>query len=109
MRTLLWSYPGWKRFPREMSAFEVRRFFSLTAADGRELRVRYPRKLRLGAALGLGFVRMTGTTLDAFNHVPRPVLEHVAGQLDSASTGACNTSRVVPRGAYALRSSGMGM
>jgi hypothetical protein len=26
MRTLLWSYLGWRRFPRELSAFEVRRF-----------------------------------------------------------------------------------
>jgi len=29
MRTLLWSYLGRRRFPREMGAYEVRRFFTL--------------------------------------------------------------------------------
>jgi hypothetical protein len=39
MRTLLWSYLGWRRFPRDMSAFEVRHCFSFSVADRRELRV----------------------------------------------------------------------
>jgi hypothetical protein len=81
MRTLLWSYLGWRRFPRDMSAFEVRHFFSFSVADRRELRVRYPRRLRLGAALQVGFVRMTGTTLDSFDYVPNAVLKHVARTL----------------------------
>jgi TnpA family transposase len=82
MRTLLWSYLGWRRFPRQMNAFEIRQFFTLNARDRRELRVRYPRRLRLGAALQLGFVRMTGCTLDAVDHVPGAVLAHLAGQLE---------------------------
>ena len=81
MGTLLWTYLGWRRFPRDLSPFEVRRFFSFKAADHRELRVRFPVRLRLGAALQLGFVRLTATTLDALDYVPRPVLEHVAHQL----------------------------
>jgi hypothetical protein len=81
MRTLLWSYLGWRRFPRDMSAFELRHFFSFSVADRRELRVRYPRRLRLGAALQLGFVRMTGTTLDVVDYVPKSVLRHVANAL----------------------------
>jgi hypothetical protein len=81
MRTLLWSYLGWHRFPRDMSAFEMRHFFSFSAVNRRELRVRYPGRLRLGAALQLGFVRMTGTTLDAVDYVPNSVLRHVANAL----------------------------
>ena len=81
MRTLLWTYLGWRRFPRELSEFEVRRFFSFSTKDRRELRVRYPVRLRLGAALQLGFLRMTATTLDALDYVPLPVLDHVARQL----------------------------
>lgn len=81
MRTLLWSYLGWRRFPRDMSAFEVRHFFSFSLADRRELRIRYPRRLRLGAALQLGFVRMSGTTLDVVDYVPHAVLRHVANAL----------------------------
>ena len=33
MRTLRWSYVGWRRSPRELSAFEVRRCFSLAPED----------------------------------------------------------------------------
>jgi len=81
MRSLLWSYLGSRRFPREMSTFEVRRFFTLSSDDRHVLRRRFRSRSRLGAALQLGFLRMTGTTLDAFDYVPRAVLEHVGHQL----------------------------
>jgi hypothetical protein len=64
-----------------MSTFEVRRFFTLSSDDRHVLRRRFRSRSRLGAALQLGFVRMTGTTLDAFDYVPRAVLEHVKHQL----------------------------
>ena len=81
MRTLLRSYLGWRRFPRELSAFEVRHFFSLTRRDREALRKRFRTRARLGAAIQLGFVRMTGTMLEALEHVPRAVFAHVAHQL----------------------------
>ena len=46
MGALVWSYPGWRRFPCELSGFELRRFFALEAGGRRERRVRYPRRLR---------------------------------------------------------------
>jgi len=82
MRTLLWSYLGWRRFPREMSAFEVRRFFNFGAQDRQRLRRRFRSRARLGAAIQIGFVRMTGSTLDALDYVPHAVLEHVGRQLN---------------------------
>jgi Domain of unknown function (DUF4158) len=82
MHTVLWTYLGWRRFPRELTSFEARRFFSFSARDRRELRVRYTRRLRLAGALQLGFVRLTGTTLDAFDYVPRSVLDLVGRQLE---------------------------
>jgi TnpA family transposase len=85
MRTLLWSYLGWHRFPRELSLFEVRQFFSLARSDRQALRRRFRSRARLGAALQLGFVRMAGTTLEAFDHLPREVLAHVARQLSLAA------------------------
>ena len=81
MRTLLWSYLGWRRFPRELSAFEVRRCFAFSPQDRQQLRRRFRSRARLGAGIQLGFVRMTGSTLDAFDHVPRAVLEQVGRQL----------------------------
>jgi Domain of unknown function (DUF4158) len=82
MHTVLWTYLGWRRFPRELTSFEARRFFSFNAKDRHELRVRYTRRLRLAAALQLGFVRLTGTTLDAVDYVPRSVLDLVGRQLE---------------------------
>jgi Domain of unknown function (DUF4158) len=82
MGSLLWSYLGSRRFPREMSSFEVRRYFALSGDDRHVLRRRFRSRSRLGAALQLGFVRMTGATLDAFDYVPRAVLEHVGHQLE---------------------------
>lgn len=81
MGTLLWSYLGWHRFPRELSSFEVRRFFSFSLADRHVLRRRFRSRARLGAAIQLGFVRMTGATLETFDHIPREVLAHTGRQL----------------------------
>lgn len=58
MRALLWSYLGWRRFRR---------------------------RARLGAAVQLGFVRMTGAVLDILDRVPRPVPAHVGQQLGLAA------------------------
>jgi Domain of unknown function (DUF4158) len=66
MRSLLWSYLGSRRFPRDMSTFEMRRFFTMPSDDRLVLRRQFRSRSRLGAALQLGFVRMTGTTF----HVP---------------------------------------
>jgi hypothetical protein len=38
MRTLLWSYLGQRQFPREMSRFEIRHFFTMTDNDRRRYR-----------------------------------------------------------------------
>ena len=46
MRTLLWSYLGWRRFSRDMSAFEIRHFLSFSVADKRELRVLWSALIR---------------------------------------------------------------
>jgi hypothetical protein len=81
MRTLLWSYLGQRQFPREMSRFEIWHFFTMTDNDRRELRTRFPKKVRLGAALQLGFLRMTGTTLAAMDYVPRELLKYLGKQL----------------------------
>jgi hypothetical protein len=67
MGSLLCSCLGSRRFPREMSSFEVRRYFTLSDEDGHVLRRPFRSRSRLGAALQRGFVRMTGATLDAFD------------------------------------------
>jgi len=85
MDSLLWSYLGSRRFPRKLSSFLVWRFFTLSSDDRLVLRRRFRSRSRLGAALQLGFVRMTGTTLDALDYVPRSVLGHVGDQLEMSA------------------------
>jgi hypothetical protein len=74
---VLWTYLGWRRFPHGITSFEARRFLSFSAQDQRELRIRYAPRQRIAAALQLGFVRLTGTTHDAFDYAPRSVLDLV--------------------------------
>ena len=81
MPSLLWSYLGSRRFPREMSPFEVRRFFTLSRDDRLILRRRFRSRSRLAAALQLGFVRMTGTTLDAWTTSPEQCLSTLGASL----------------------------
>ena len=75
------GYLGQKEFPKDMREFEIREFFTLSSADKRAIRIDSPTKTRLPLALQLGFLRMTGTTLDACDYVPRPVLEFLGKQL----------------------------
>jgi hypothetical protein len=70
MRTLLWSYLGQRQFPKEMSRFEIQNFFTFTDNDPGTAHS-FPEEVRLGAALQLGFLRMTGTTLAAMGYVTR--------------------------------------
>ena len=48
MRSLLWSYLGSRRFPREISTFEVRRFFTLSSDDRHVRRFDTAHQLRDG-------------------------------------------------------------
>src|ERR1700734_3673166 len=63
-----------------MCRLEIPHFFTLTDADRWELPVHFPNKVRLGAALQLGFLRMTGTTLAATDYVPRAVRKHLGAE-----------------------------
>jgi len=90
MRTLLWSYLGCRSSPRELSAFEMRRFFSLAPENRLVLRRRFRSRARLGAAIQLGLVRMTGTTLDTLDHVPR------AARSEPSPACSINSARPAP-------------
>jgi integrase len=62
----------------------------LTDVDRRELRIRFPKKVRLGAALQLGFLhlRMTGTTSAAMDNVPRALgWEEIKKFIEKAGEG----------------------
>ena len=58
------KYLGEKTFPKDITEFEIREFFTLSSADLRAIRVDSNKKSRLALGLQVGFLRMTATTLD---------------------------------------------
>ena len=81
MRRIHSTYLGRATIPRDLTDLEMREFFTLTAADRRALRRAIRTRLRLAVALQVGFLRMTGTTLDAFDYVPRRLFEFLGKQV----------------------------
>ena len=75
------SWLSLKQFPSDLSSFDLDQFFTLDTADQQIVASRRRTTHRLGIALQIGFIRMTGCTLDAVKIVPSAVLHHVAAQL----------------------------
>jgi hypothetical protein len=54
------TFLGHQALPRTLTLFELRHFFSFTEAEKQVLRSRQRRLNQLGAALHLGFIKMSG-------------------------------------------------
>jgi len=74
-----WRVPflGLQAIPPELTAFEIRYFFSYTAKEREAIFSRYGDQHRLAVALQIGMIKMTGRTLDALETVPPAVLRHL--------------------------------
>ena len=82
-----WQLPflGLRAFPAELTAFEIRYFFTFTAREREAIVSRYGDRHRLAAAIQLGFIKMAGCPLDAFDTLPVAVLRHLATELEIAT------------------------
>jgi TnpA family transposase len=76
------AFLGQHELPRELTAFELRYFFSFNDEERRAIRTRRRALNQLGAALHLGFMKMSGCALDAFEMVPRALLTHLGRELE---------------------------
>ena len=65
------KYLGERTFPEEITEFEIREFFTLSAEDLRAIRVASNKKSRLALAFQVGFLRMTGAALDTYDYLAR--------------------------------------
>jgi TnpA family transposase len=72
-------YLGWSQLPKELPDLDLE-FFRLTDADIEDIS-RRNRKLRVPAALQLGFMRMTGSRLNHIKTIPRELLDFLGAQL----------------------------
>lgn len=75
-------YLGEERFPGTLSTFEIEHFFTLDVRELAWVRERRGPLNRLALALQIGFLRMTGTTLNSVELIPPEILDHLGRQLD---------------------------
>ena len=79
----LWQVPflGLEAFPAELTEFEIRYFFTFTATEREAIVSRRGNRHRLGAAIQIGFIKMAGCPLAAFDTLPIAVLRHLSSEL----------------------------
>lgn len=77
-----YQYLGISIFPKTLSEVELRAFFTYSDEEITALRARYKSTLRVGAAVQLGFLKMTGNLLESTQAIPSKLLRHIAAQLD---------------------------
>lgn len=71
---------GLKRLSRELSGFEIEAFFTFSARERAVIEARRDSSLKLGLALQIGFLRMSGRLLDAVRIVPPALWKHLGDQ-----------------------------
>jgi hypothetical protein len=80
MRAFQSSYIGRHDFPKSLPDYLLRQWFTLNSRDRSAIRKAFRSRHRIGAALQLGFIGMTGTTLRSLEYVPAAVLRHLGLQ-----------------------------
>ncbi len=91
-------YLGEERFPDGLSALEIEHFFTLDEQELAKVRERRNPVNRMALALQVGFLKMTGTTLNSVERIPADILAHLGRQL------GCEPPRIASiRAFYARR------
>jgi len=80
MNDWLSTYLGRGALPRDLSGFEIEAFFTFTASELALIEARRGPSLKLGLALQIGFLRMSGRLLDAVRIVPPALWKHLGEQ-----------------------------
>jgi integrase len=88
---------GIGELPPELSIFELE-FFQFSPQDIAAIRKEFRPKYRIAVALQLGFMRMTGGRLNAFNVVPRKLLNLVGEQVGETAPSIASLRSMYRRG-----------
>jgi TnpA family transposase len=72
---------GWEDFPDGLGEFEIRQFFTLSADELQAVRRRRRPLNRLGVALQIGRMRLTGTPMNSVQMIPQEVLGFLGDQI----------------------------
>ena len=79
------TFLGMRELPRDISDFEMNAFFTFAGADREAINARRGDAHKLGMALHIGFLRMSGRLLGAFRMVPAALWRHLGDELGVAA------------------------
>jgi hypothetical protein len=80
MRALQAAYIGRHEFQKNLIECELRQWFTFDERERRGIRKAFRSRYWIGAALHLGLLAMTGTTLGSLEYVPSVLLRHLGRQ-----------------------------
>ena len=74
------TFLGMRELPRDISDFELKAFFTFDGAAREAIHARRRDAHKLGLALHIGFLRMSGRLLGAFRVVPVALWRHLGNE-----------------------------
>jgi len=86
---------GSHEFPKNLSAFELRQWFTFDERDRRCIRKAFRSRYWIGPALHLGFLTMTGITLGSLEYVPAVLLGHPRAAVRAEGARPCHVAIAV--------------
>src|SRR3546814_11966811 len=96
------TYLGLRELPREISTFELQSFFTYSRTERELINARRSNAHKLGLALHIGFLRLSGRLLNSERIVPTTLWRHLGdenGKIGRASLGKACVSTCSSRGA----------
>ena len=91
-------YLGLRDLPRELTDFELQAFFSFSQAELELISRRRGDNHKLGLALHIGFVRMSGRPLNSVRAVPPVLLRHLGQMLGITTPDLASLRALYARG-----------
>jgi len=92
------TYFGLRELPREISAFELQAFFTFSRAERELINSRRGDTHKLGLALHIGFLRLSGCLLNSVRIVPSILWRHLGAELSVVAPELASLRALYGRG-----------
>lgn len=92
------TFLGMRGLPRDISDFEMKAFFTFDGPERDAINARRGDSHKLGLALHIGFLRMSGRLLGAFRVIPVALWRHLGNELGIAAPEVASLRAMYERG-----------
>lgn len=92
------TFLGMRGLPHDISDFEMKAFFTFDGAERDAINARRGDSHKLGLALHIGFLRMSGRLLGAFRVIPVALWRHLGNELGIAAPEVASLRAMYERG-----------